>query len=89
MEDQGMTGRDMIIYIMKHHLENDELFFNEDQLAVLLKLETLQEAAERFGESIETVKAWCILGRVKSIEINGVIYISRDSVDPRTEDSWR
>lgn len=71
-----MTGRDLIIYILENHLEDEE-FFKDGKIPGLL---TYEEAAVKFGVGKETIIAWVKLGYLKSFEIYGRSYI------PETEE---
>ena len=71
-----MTGRDLIIYILENHLEDEELF-KDGKIPGLL---TYEEAAVKFGVGVETIKLWLVLGYLKSFEIYGRFYI------PETEE---
>ena len=67
-----MTGRDLIIYILENHLEDEELF-KDGKIPGLL---TYEEAAVKFAVGKETIIAWVKLGYLKSFKIYGRSYIS-------------
>jgi hypothetical protein len=69
-----MTGKDLIIYILQNHLENEDVF-KDGTFIGFMDLET---AATKFNVGVETIKAWVRLDRVKSIEIGNQIYILKD-----------
>lgn len=71
-----MTGRDLIIYILENHLEDEELF-KDGKIPGLL---TYEEAAVKFGVEKERIIAWAKLGYLKSFKIYGRSYI------PETEE---
>ena len=71
-----MTGRDLIIYILENHLEDEE-FFKDSKIPGLL---TYEEAAVKFGVGIETIAIWVSFGYLKSFKIYGRSYI------PETEE---
>lgn len=71
-----MTGRDLIIYILENHLEDEELF-KDGKIPGLL---TYEEAAVKFGVGKERIIAWVKLGYLKSFKIYGRTYI------PETEE---
>ena len=71
-----MTGRDLIIYILENHLEDEELF-KDGKLPGLM---TYEEAAVKFDVGKETIIAWVKLGYLKSFKIYGRSYI------PETEE---
>ena len=71
-----MTGRDLIIYILENHLDDEELF-KDGKLPGLM---TYEEAAVKFAVGKETIIAWVKLGYLKSFKIYGRSYI------PETEE---
>lgn len=78
-----MTGRDLIIYILENHLEDEELF-KDGKIPGLL---TYEEAAVKFGVGIDTIKAWIVLGCLDAITIYGFHYIPETSnLHPSMED---
>ena len=60
-----MTGRELIIYILENHLEDEDVF-KDGKIPGLL---TYKEAAVKFGVGVFTIKAWVDCGRLKEIEI--------------------
>lgn len=60
-----MTGRDLIIYILENHLE-DEKLFKDGKIPGLL---TYEEAAVKFGVGVSTIKAWVDCGSLKEVGI--------------------
>lgn len=66
-----MTGRDMIMYILENHLEDEELF-KDGKIPGLM---TYEEAAVKFGVGIETIKAWIAFGWLDAVTIYGYHYI--------------
>lgn len=60
-----MTGRDLIIYILEHHLEDEELF-KDGKIAGLL---TYDEAAEKFNVGVHTIRTWVELGMLEQVSI--------------------
>ena len=69
-----MTGRDVIIYILENHLEDEE-FFKEGKIPGLL---TYEEPAVKFNVGTFTIKAWVDCGYLKCITIYGNRYISEN-----------
>ena len=66
-----MTGRDLIIYILKNNLEDQPVFENGKLIGFL----TVDEAALKFGVGPATIKIWYTLGVLQGIEIGGEIFI--------------
>ena len=66
-----MTGRELIIYILEHRLEDKPVF--ED--GRMMGFETVSEFAEENDVGIETVKAWIKLNMIPYIDFHGVILI--------------
>ena len=72
-----MTGRDLIIYILKHGLEDEPIF--EDGL--FKGMLTISAVAEKLGAGVETVRAMVVLGRFHPIQINGRDFFTIDEID--------
>lgn len=66
-----MKGRDLIIYIMEHNLENEDVF-KDDKLVGFL---TVTDAAKKYKVGESTVRTWCELGYIKHIAIGELIFI--------------
>ena len=49
-----MTGKDLIVYILKHNLENEVMFSN----GYLLGFLTAEELAAKLNVGSETIKIW-------------------------------
>lgn len=60
-----MTGRELIIYILTNHLEDE----------VVVETESIETVAERMDVGVATVKAWIDLGLFHTITVNDVMYI--------------
>lgn len=69
-----MTGRDLIIYILQHDLEDEDIF-KDGKFALGVSLE---KAAEQFSVGVETIKAWLELGWLKGVKINDDQYVFPD-----------
>lgn len=70
-----MTGRELIIYIMANHLE-DELIFKDGRLVGFM---TVEEAAVKFDVGTGTIRTWCKRGKLKSAKIFGEVFIPWDA----------
>lgn len=66
-----MTGRDLILYILEHNLEDEPIFKG----GIFLGFWDQNEAAIKFDVGVATIKAWYQVGMLPGIEINGIIYI--------------
>lgn len=69
-----MTGRDLIIYILQNHLEDENIFKD----GIFIGFMDLETAAAKSNVGIETMKAWVMLNREKSVKIGDQIYILKD-----------
>lgn len=76
-----MTGKDLIVYILKHNLENEVMFSNGYFLGFL----TAEELAAKLNVGSETIKIWYKLGHLDGFKIGDTLYFSRDTEDPRKE----
>lgn len=87
-----MNGRDLIIYIIENHLEDEEIFRNGKLIGFL----TPMEAAAKYSVGVETVKVWCEFKVIKSIKIGDQLYIPAnqekpdifDGMEPTVEDLY-
>ena len=70
-----MTGRDLIIYILENHLEDEELF-KDGKIPGLM---TYEEAAVKFGVGVDTIKAYIVLGYLNAVTIYGNHYIPENA----------
>lgn len=77
-----MTGRDLIMYILQHKLEDAPVIEN----GVFIWLMTEEEAAAKFEVGVATIRAWYLYGKLDGIKINGQLYFLRNIEDPRKKD---
>lgn len=73
-----MTGRDLIIYILKNHLEDKPVF--ED--GKFIGFSTVVEAAEKMNVGIGTIYAWIAQNKLEGVLIKEGYYIPSDSESP-------
>lgn len=66
-----MTGKDLIMFILQHNLENEEIFKD----GKLLGFKTIAETAVRLGVGESTVRSWIAIGMLQSVTIGNVVYI--------------
>ena len=66
-----MTGKELILYILQHDLENTEIFQNGRFLDYL----TVGEVAVKYGVGEATVRSWYQSDMIDGIQIGGSIYI--------------
>lgn len=67
-----MTGRDLIVYILKNELE-DEMLIKD---GIFLGMRTEKDIAVMFDVGIATVKAWYKEGILPGIKIGDTIFFS-------------
>ena len=67
-----MTGRDIILYILENHLE-DEPFFSNDSVIGLVNT---YYAAAKIGVGPETINAWFDLKVVPKIQIGQTSFMT-------------
>lgn len=70
-----MTGRELIIYILKNHLEDKEMFENGRVTGFLYPIDFAVK--KRVG--LNTVLAWVESGMVPSVKICGHTYIPENA----------
>ena len=73
-----MTGRDLIIYILQNHLEDEPVFDD----GIFLGFMTAMEAAVKFNVGVATVRVWVNDGSLPGIRIGETIYIPANAVRP-------
>ena len=66
-----MTGRDLIIYILKNNLEDEHVFKDGKFVGFV----TVSEAATKLNVGDATIYAWITQGVLNCIVIGGMIYI--------------
>jgi hypothetical protein len=66
-----MKGRDLIIYILENHLEDEDVLSDLKKLGLYSVGEVA--ALNNVGEA--TIKAWCGFGRYNYTTIDGRMYI--------------
>ena len=74
-----MTGRDLIIYILEHNLENEEILKD----GKFIWLMTEKEAAAKFSVGVGTIQLWHAMGLLKGVTIADKVFIFKDATDPR------
>lgn len=73
-----MTGRDLIIYILKNNLENEPVFKD----GKLLGFKTMTEVASENDVGYETVKVWAQLGMIPYLRLDAPVLIPADYISP-------
>lgn len=66
-----MKGRDLIIYILENHLEDEDVLSDLKKLG----LYSVREVAALNNVGEATVKAWCSFGRYNYTTIDDRMYI--------------
>ena len=69
-----MTGRDLIIYILKNNLEDKPVYENGQLLGFM----TVEQAAVKLGWGVETVRTWIKINYIAHIKIGDEIFIPMD-----------
>lgn len=79
----SMTGKEMIIYILEHDLENEVVFEN----GVFKFVMSEYEAATKFEVGVSTIRTWYHLDMMPGFKIGDVLYFRKDVVDPRIKNN--
>ena len=67
-----MTGRELIIYILENHLEDEPVFQNGTFIGYVSDV----KLAEMLGVGVATIHTWILLGRVKdAIMIGDTMFV--------------
>ena len=69
-----MTGKELIIYILSHNLENDEVIIDGKLVGFMDEDET----AAMFGVGPATIKLWHDWGWIKGVTIGGKLYFPQN-----------
>lgn len=75
-----MTGKELIIYILKNNLENEKVLSD----GFFIGFMTEEEAAVKFEVGVETVRMWYALGIIKGYKIGETVLYLRDTPSPRS-----
>lgn len=75
---KGMTGRDLMIYILANGLEDEPLFKNGRLLGFL----TESEAAAKFGVGRATIQIWIEREQLDAVKLGGMWYIPQNATNP-------
>lgn len=75
-----MTGRDLIIYILKNNLEDAELFTSTDSLLPFFV--TVDERAVEWVTGKATLKALIEIGKLKGIKMGDQYFILATEKNP-------
>lgn len=76
-----MTGRDLILYILKNGLEDEPVFKDGKFIGFV----TIEEVAVKESVGTATVHAWIYKGRLNSEAVKEGIYIPADYTPPMSE----
>ena len=67
-----MTGRELIMYILENHLEDEPVFQNGTFVGYVSDV----KFAEILGVGVATVRAWIMMGRIKdAIMVSDAMFI--------------
>ena len=70
-----MTGRDLIIHILKHNME-DTVFTDEEFFKLIFMDEN--EAAAKYGVGTATVRAWYAIGALNGFKVGDTVLYHRN-----------
>ena len=76
-----MQGRELIIYILKYNLEDEEVFSEE----FWARMPSPMTVAIKFKVGVATVEAWIESGQLEAIKFNGKTYVTPESLKRFTE----
>ena len=74
-----MTGRELIIYILQHNLEDEEIFKD----GIFIGFANEEEAAVMLGVGIASVRAGVMLGVIPGFMIGNKAYIIKEETRDR------
>lgn len=73
-----MTGRDLILYILENHLEDEPVIKNGEIIGFM----NLMRAAEKFDVGTSTVHTWLCLGTLDGYVLDSNILIPMNAKKP-------
>lgn len=76
-----MTGRDLILYILSNHLEDEPVFQNGKFIGFI----TAAEAAAKMNVGVPTICVWIAQHQLDGIRIGDQFYIPADAIRPNPE----
>ena len=76
-----MNGRELIIYILKNNLEDEEVFSEE----FWARMPSPMTVAIKFNVGVATVDTWIANKQLEAIEFNGKTYVTPESLRKFTE----
>lgn len=71
-----MDGRELIIYILKNNLEDEEVFSEE----FWSRMPSPMTVAIKFKVGVSTVEAWIETRQLDAIKFNGKTFVTPDSL---------
>lgn len=80
-----ITGRDLMVYILQNHLEDEEIFKDGTIFPKAFGFVDVEEAAAATGTGVWSIKALIALGLTYGVTINDQDYIYRgDNINKNT-----
>ena len=73
-----MTGRDLIVYILENHLEDEPIIKDGKFIGFM----TIAAAAEKFSVGSATVQAWIVNEQLEGIRVSSLVYIPANAKNP-------
>lgn len=66
-----MTGRDLILYILSNHLEDEPIFKDGAFVGFI----TVEQAAAKMNVGVATVYAWMAMGRLEHVYLGSICLV--------------
>ena len=77
-----MTGRDLVIFILKNRLE-DAIIFEDGDIPGYM---TVGQASEKWNVGEATVSTWIEMSKIHTITVGNETYIREDTKSPMEEE---
>lgn len=74
-----MTGKDLILYILRNNLENEVVLKD----GIFIGFMDENEAAAKFEVGVGTIWGWYSLGIIDGVRFGDCLYFLKDTQDPR------
>ena len=74
-----MTYRDLIIYVLENHLEDEEIF-KDGKIAGFM---TVEEAATKYEVGLNTISVWINMNMLPYTRLGDFMFIPENATNPR------
>ena len=73
-----MTGRELIVYILTNHLEDEPVFADGKFIGLM----TIEEAAAKFDVGVSTIITWYTRDEIDGVILGNALFICKNAKRP-------